>query len=155
MTRSTSIEVYHQIEAEGLLSKRRFEVYSCLYEHGPLTQREVTDRISNKYAAERSYTPRFAELESMAVIKPIGERLCSITGRQVLVWDVTNKLPKKIITESLPTKRELIEALCLQLEKMCKHLDKQGTSVPDRWHEWNQFSRNIIEQCNKHRRKTH
>jgi len=95
LTRRTSIDVYHQIEAEGLLSKRRWEVYKHLFRHGPLTQREVTDQISHKFAAERSYTPRFAELEKMGVITSVGERACSITGRQVLIWDVTDCLPTK------------------------------------------------------------
>lgn len=93
MTRRTSIDVYHQIEAEGLLSKRRWEVYDYLFKHGPLTQREVSDSIATEYAHHQSYTPRFAELEARGVIESVGERPCSVTGRNVLVWDVTDRLP--------------------------------------------------------------
>jgi DNA-binding MarR family transcriptional regulator len=90
--RSTSINVYKQIEAEGLLSKRRFEVYRAIYNKGPMTQNETLHYLN---APQSSITPRFAELERMGVIKAIGERSCSITGRVVLVWQTTNNLPVK------------------------------------------------------------
>jgi uncharacterized protein with PIN domain len=39
--------------------------------------------------------PRFAELERLEVIKSIGTKTCSVTGREVLVWDVTKSVQKK------------------------------------------------------------
>lgn len=96
LIRHTSIEVYHQIESEGLLSALRFDVYKTLFHHGPLTQMELCRKISNPIRQDRSYMPRFAELKKMGVIKEVGEKVCSITGRNVLLWDVTDKLPIKL-----------------------------------------------------------
>lgn len=94
MSRETSIAVYQQIEAQGLLSKRRFEVYSYLFNNGPATQMETTKVLcKDGLITQHSYTPRFAELEKMGVIKIVGERTCTVTGRNVLSWDVTDSLP--------------------------------------------------------------
>jgi hypothetical protein len=43
--------------------------------------------------------PRFAELERVGVIAVVGEKDCSVTGRNVLLWDVTEKLPIKLEKE--------------------------------------------------------
>ena len=45
--RQTSIDCYNKIKAEGLLSKRRLEVYEILFHHGQLTANEIV-RISKK-----------------------------------------------------------------------------------------------------------
>ena len=109
MTRKTSIDVYHQIESEGLLSKRRLEVYRVLAFYGPLTQMEVCRKINNPHVQDRSYMPRFAELKKMEAIEEIGERKCKVTSRNVLLWDTTKKLPKKLDKEVKMTRRELEE----------------------------------------------
>ena len=93
MKRETSTEVYHQIAAEGLLSKRRFQVYDTLFNRGPLTQMETSRLIPE--ALDHSISPRFAELENLGVVKSVGERVCKITGRNVMIWDVTAHLPVK------------------------------------------------------------
>lgn len=108
MIRQTSIEVYKQIEAEGLLSKRRFEIYRCVFNNGPLTQMEAA-RFTG--LLDHSVTPRFAELERQGVITTVGERKCSITGRRVLIWDVTDRLPSKF---EKPKRTK------------CKHCDGKG-----------------------------
>jgi hypothetical protein len=38
-------------------------------------------------------TPRFAELEARQVVQSVGTKLCDVTGRDVLAWDVTGRLP--------------------------------------------------------------
>ena len=96
MKRETSIETYYKIKDEGLLSDLRFEVYETLFNYGPLTQMELCRKISHPFRQDRSYMPRFAELKNMQVIAEAGERVCQITGRNVLIWDVTNKLPIKL-----------------------------------------------------------
>lgn len=94
MTRKTSIDAFVQIQREGLLSKRRFEVYFVLYHYGPLTQNETSKLVMD--ASQRSITPRFAELERSGVIEVVGKKLCNITGRRVTLWDVTASIPRKI-----------------------------------------------------------
>lgn len=95
--RETSVAVYRQIKAEGLLSRRRMEVYTCIFEHGPLTCGETVDKLQRiSGVLQHSITPRFAELNDMGVITIVGERMCSVTGRECLLWDVTNRLPKPL-----------------------------------------------------------
>lgn len=95
MIRQTSIEIYRQIESEGLLNKLRWETYKALFHYGPATQHELC-RIMKSEAQDRSIMPRFAELEKMGVIYITQERPCKITGRIVYEYDVTNNLPIKI-----------------------------------------------------------
>lgn len=92
-TRQTSIDVYREIEAEGLLSKRRWEAYSTLFNHGPITAMETARKIPG--TLDHSISPRFAELKRMGLIREVGERACRITGRNCIIWDVTNNLPIK------------------------------------------------------------
>lgn len=99
MRRQTSSDTYHAIKDNGLLSDLRFRVYDILYHHGPLTQMESCRKNDEPGIQDRSLMPRFAELERFGVIRAIRERPCSITGRMVLEWDVTDKLPVKFDKE--------------------------------------------------------
>lgn len=99
MIRDTSIEVFRQIESEGLLSRLRFEVYSFLYKNGPMTCRELMlamMRGKSFVIAGGSLSTRFSELERIGVIKNIGVRTCRESGRIAIEWDVTSKLPLKL-----------------------------------------------------------
>ena len=103
MSRQTSIDVYHRIQKEGLLSKRRWEVYDVLYRFGVQTSAEVVDRINsskhnvNPLSQSRA---RFTELRDMGVVEEMGTKLCEITGNNVIAWRVTDNLPKIIIKET-------------------------------------------------------
>lgn len=114
MSRQTSIETYNIIKANGLLSERRWEVYSFLFENGPLTQTELTNRFPK--GMENSLRPRFAELEKMGVIKVVDVRQCKVTGRSVYEWEVTDKLPVKL------TKLNKIE---------CEHCHGNGYKIQE------------------------
>lgn len=104
-TRRTSSTVYRQIREEGLLSKRRLEVYDVLYKKGPMTARQVIKHLNlRKTPGDRgSYNSRFSELRNMGAIKEIGEGECPESGRYVIFWDVTSKLPVKL--NNTPKKR--------------------------------------------------
>lgn len=96
MTRQTSIEAYNQIKAEGLLSKLRFVVYDCIFHNGPITQGECVDILQKRLECGNNsgtIASRFAELKNFGVIQEVGKRPCKLTGRTVLEWDVTDKLP--------------------------------------------------------------
>lgn len=107
-TRQTSIDCYNQIRAEGLLSKRRLEVYEYLFNHGPMTMGELFSKIpQSKNVSQASITPRFAELRDFGVIYEKCVRECKVTGRTVIEWDLTNKLPqKKIKKQQVLSKKE-------------------------------------------------
>jgi len=97
MNRPTSRFAYHTIKTNGLLSRRRFQVYQALYLNGGMTQGEAHAWIKkqgNKVQAQ-SLSPRYAELERLGVVWPSYTRPCRITGHKCIVWTVTNRLPKE------------------------------------------------------------
>lgn len=108
MIRETSIAVYHQIQEEGLLSDRRNQVFKCLWEHGPMTQNETYIKLNVPNLQQSSIMPRFAELKDLGVITDIGKRICTITGRTVLEWEVTGELPIKKSKASFKEQKEEI-----------------------------------------------
>lgn len=93
--RKTSIDVYRQIEANGLLGRLQFEVYAALFHHGPLTQNELHQDHFAK-TQPRNIQPRVSELEAMGAVESVGERPCRITGHRCMIWDVTANLPVKV-----------------------------------------------------------
>ena len=125
MVRDTSIEVYQQIRDEGLLSKVRFSVYSCVFKFGPITQGEVKKKLNMD---SNTATPRFAELKTQGVITEVGKRPCKITGRTVYEWDVTNKLPKPLPKKK--TKDQIIEELRSTIKKAQNYcMTKKGFNL--------------------------
>jgi len=90
--KQTSIDCYHQIKNEGLLSKMKFLIYEDLYLFGPSTANEVFKRLN----LETNQSGRFTELLEAGVIYESGQRECGVTGRNVTEWNVTNELPKQI-----------------------------------------------------------
>jgi hypothetical protein len=120
MTRDTSKEAFEKIKSNGLLSKRRFEVYDLLYHFGPLTANE-TVRIAlrtHPTANQASFNARFSELEVRNVIKQVGFKDDPISGNRTILWDVTSGLPtepQKQITRKERIK--LIKKLLDELEK--------------------------------------
>lgn len=93
--RKTSVLVYNQIKEEGTLSKRRWETYDALFRSGPMTINETLKCLP--YSQHKSISPRFAELRDMGAIEEVGERECFVTGRVCILWDVSGKLPKKLV----------------------------------------------------------
>ena len=94
-TRQTSIDCYHQIKANGLLSKRRFEVYEAIFKNAPCTSSEAMVGNLNSTNVLSQSRARFTELRELGVIKEIGVKECSVTGQTVIEWDLTDNLPTK------------------------------------------------------------
>jgi len=69
MIRQTSIDAYRKIEAEGLLSKRRWQVYDILYEFGPMTGGECFAKLIEKhkfqFPTNSNVTTRLGELRGL------------------------------------------------------------------------------------------
>jgi hypothetical protein len=106
-TRQTSIDCYNQIKQEGLLSKRRLQVYESIYNSAPCTASEVFKDKNLK----TNQSGRFTELRDLGVIYEKGERLCSITGMNVIEWDLTDRLPINIKSSKKTKKQRLDDAL--------------------------------------------
>lgn len=97
MIRQTSINAYLEIKEKGLLSKRRWQVYEVLYQHGPLTGREVNKILATARGNNSStFIGRLSELRDLGIVYECGEKFDSETNQTVLLWDVTDKLPIKL-----------------------------------------------------------
>jgi hypothetical protein len=126
--RHTSIEVYNQIKREGLLEKFRWKVYETVFHNGPMTQNECWRAIvkENGPTNKPSVTPQFAPLTRMGVIHEIGERNCNVSGRNCLIYDVTNRLPQKI--EKKKTKDQIIKELRAEIDQLKRELNAPASS---------------------------
>jgi hypothetical protein len=121
--RQTSINCYNRIKSEGLLSKRRLEVYEAIYNSAPCTASE----IFNVKHLKTNQSGRFTELRDLGVIYEKGERRCRVTGRNVIEWDLTDELPTNIKT---PTKKDRVNNSLEGLRELYK---KKTTSTDDDW----------------------
>nr|WP_319265407.1 hypothetical protein [uncultured Draconibacterium sp.] len=90
--RDTSIKAYNYIKQNGLLSGRRMEVYSCLYQFGPLTASQVFQKTGLK----TNQSGRFTELKEMGAIAEKGRTICPVTKSEAILWEVTNNIPQEI-----------------------------------------------------------
>ena len=124
-TRQTSIDCFSQIKEEGLLSKRRLQVYESIYNSAPCTASEVFKEKNLK----TNQSGRFTELRDLGVIYEKGERICSITGRNVIEWDLTDRLPISI-KESNKTKKQRIDDALNSLRELYKN---KNTSTNEDW----------------------
>ena len=106
-TRQTSIDCYNKIQAQGLLSKRRMEVYEAIYKNSPCSASE----IFNVRNLKTNQSGRFTELRDLGVIYEKGIKKCNVTGKNVIEWDLTDRLPidKKVIT--ITKKDKILDAL--------------------------------------------
>lgn len=106
MTRSSSIEAYNYIKETGALGRKREQVYGVLFLHGPLTSGEAYQYL-NRTQSDGALTQsraRFTELRDMGFIKEVGKRACSVTGRVVIEWDVTDNTAAQTKPKPIKTK---------------------------------------------------
>jgi len=127
-TRQTSIDCYNQIKSAGLLSKRRLEAYEAFLKIAPCTATELQKSIDYNNGG-RDCMKRVSELRDLGVIYEKRERKCSITGRNVIEWDLTDKLPikTKVSTE---TKKDRINNALNALRELYKN---KNTSTDVDW----------------------
>ncbi len=124
-TRQTSIDCYRQIKSEGLLSKRRLQVYESIFNYAPCTASEVF----NDKNLKTNQSGRFTELRDLGVIYEKGERLCKVTGRNVIEWDLTDRLPVNI-KKSNKTKKDKINDALNSLRELYKN---KNTCLDEDW----------------------
>lgn len=115
--RDTSLAAYRAIVDNGWLGRAQEAVYVCLYHYGPLTAQEVFKRLG----METNQSGRFTELRDMGLIKEAGERVCTVTARSVIEWDVTSSTsitPVRKISEKQQL-RNLLHAYVLEYPQSC------------------------------------
>lgn len=94
MMRRTSIEARKTIEENGLLSKLKLETYEALFDYGPCSAGELFLKAGWQHTKNNhNISSRLGELRDLGVVYEVTERPCNITGHEVIIWDVTEKLP--------------------------------------------------------------
>lgn len=112
--RETSAAAYETIKENGLLSEKRFRVYSILFHNGPLIGSEVARIYKELYGRtsnSETIRNRLTELRDSGAAFEAGRAIDKNTGMKVILWDVTSKLPVR------PEK--------MRKEK-CEHCDGKG-----------------------------
>lgn len=130
--RETSIEAYNQIKAEGLLSERRFQVYQILFKYGPISSGQMVEiaKKHKKLCHTGSFQGRLSELRDIGVVAEVKKGPCPITGRNVIFWDVTKRLPIKL--KRPETKDQIIARLERENAELREKITKiMGVDVGD------------------------
>ena len=90
------------------------EAYCHLYHHGPCTAGEVAKALErNRNNMARS----LSLLRDKKSARECGTKICSVTGRDVILWDVTDSLPVEV-EKKAPTTTEMLAALREQIEEL-------------------------------------
>jgi hypothetical protein len=119
--RQTSIDCFNQIKNSGLLSKRRFETFEAIMKIAPCTASEVQHSI-NYHNGGRDCMKRISELRDRGVIYEKDVRPCKVTGRNVIEWDLTDRLPVNI-KSSNKTKQQKKNLALNSLRELYKNKD--------------------------------
>lgn len=106
--RQTSIDCFNQIKAEGLLSKLRLKTLNAMLYSAPCTAGELQSYIDKNGIKVKHAWKLLSQLRDFGVVYEKTERKCNVTGRVVIEWDLTDKLPIKPSTTS-NTKKQRVE----------------------------------------------
>ena len=128
-TRQTSIDCYNEIKANGLLSKTRLQVYLAILKNAPCSSGEAFATMTTKENQISQSRARFTELRRLGVIYEKSVRPCKVTGRNVIEWDLTDRLPVNIKKSNTTKKQSVDDALNL-LRELYKNKD---TSTDEDW----------------------
>lgn len=90
----TSAESYYAAKASGLINARQLQIIEFMLarQWGGVTQGEVTRHFRD---TARSFAPRFKELEEQGIIRCVGTRRDSVTGRRVNEYRLTGGVIQK------------------------------------------------------------
>ena len=121
-TRQTSIDCYNKIKQEGLLSNMRLKVYEAILRKAPCTSGEAFAIMTTKENQISQSRARFTELRELGVIYEVQNRKCTITGMNVIEWDLTDRLPVNI-KKTNKTKKHRTDDALNSLRKLYKNKD--------------------------------
>tara|TARA_R110002012_G_scaffold42895_1_gene116362 strand:+ start:875 stop:1294 length:420 start_codon:yes stop_codon:yes gene_type:complete len=127
-TRQTSIDCYNEIRLNDLLPKRRLETFEAILKSAPCTRQEALEHTNPLNALSLS-AARFTELRRLGVIYEKSVRPCKVTGRNVIEWDLTDRLPVNV-KKSNKTKKNKIDDALNSLRELYKNKD---TSSDEDW----------------------
>lgn len=90
MTTPTSAQTYYAILQSGELGESQLKVLKLLTDQGAMTGSEVNSALDS-----HSGHKRLSELAQMGVIRAGNPRICRVTKREAIAWEVTGRLPVK------------------------------------------------------------
>ena len=138
MTRETSRESYRIWKDSGMLSRSQELVLEAIANDGPVGQGEVWSRHFKNDWMQNAIIPRFAELERAGAIRCCGKDKCGVTGRTVMVYEVTGNPPMKVPSRKVvETKNQIIarlEAELVILRKACGNAGAEANRLKDELH---------------------
>ena len=140
MARETSVEAYHDVMECGFVGRRQRDVYSILYEHGPLVGSAVASLWKERNKGEshsETIRNRLTELRDMGAVYEVGTTKDDFTGRRVILWDVTRDKPVKR-SKRLTGRKELL-ALRIAVagaEKIIRTAVEESTFSKSEGREW-------------------
>jgi hypothetical protein len=101
------------------------EVYEAIFKNAPCTTNEALKDI---YSGSHGVGSRTTELRDLGVIYEKSVRKCKVSGRSVIEWDLTDKLPNKKPPPT--TKQNKINNTLNALRELYK---KKNNSTKDDW----------------------
>jgi hypothetical protein len=116
----TSIAAYNKILENGLLSKKRLEVYREIFRYQPISINKLIMNLAKEGQNTGCITGRISELQALGVIEPWGTEIAP-TGHEVMLWRTTDNLPGK-----LPKKktRKQLEMEILRLTQIVHRVEQ-------------------------------
>lgn len=110
--RQTSRLAYHTLVTQGLLPKRRREVYAALFAAGPCTGSELWRFMEREGTGIRgNVRARLTELRDAGLAREVEQRPCRVTGQVALVWDVTDAAVPAPIPRNISVRRQALDLL--------------------------------------------
>jgi hypothetical protein len=118
----TSSETLQQIQEEGLLANVSLAIYIGIHKHGPCTGGELAKAMQEDsfqhagkgladWLTPRAVRARLGELRDRDAVRELEPRKCDVTGRRVIVWEVSGRLPGPKPPKKLSKKDLLIKQL--------------------------------------------
>jgi hypothetical protein len=127
--RQTSIDCYNQIKANGLLSNLRLLTYHAILNSAPCTAGELQKYIDiNEIKVKHSWK-LLSQLRDLGVIYEKSIKECSVTGRNVIEWDLTDKLPIKKENKLIVTKKQKIQEILNDISDFGKTLSNEQDKI--------------------------
>tara|TARA_R100000541_G_scaffold53821_1_gene62093 strand:+ start:247 stop:663 length:417 start_codon:yes stop_codon:yes gene_type:complete len=126
-TRQTSIDCFNKIKQDGLLAKRRLETYEAIFKKAPCTRQEALENTNPLNALSLS-AARFTELRRLGVIYEKAIKKCRITSRNVIEWDLTDRLPIDFKKNTKTKKQRINDAI-----NSLRELYKNNNSTSEDW----------------------
>lgn len=135
MTRETSIQAYHDAEHSGLLSRVRAELLYIIAYNGPMTANEAFRMMAHRHneadhlnrVSRAGQFTRLTELREMDLIEELGTRVCTVTGRNVILWGMTGR---KIRKYARPSKADRIKELEAEIEELRAEIKRLKRRLP-------------------------